>query len=66
MKGTDSVPICIGRENAIHQVRLYLVEEERLKGILHISRAGRGDDIRVRWMCGLEGTSEELSGDEGE
>ena len=28
--------------------------------------AGRGCDIGMRWMCGLEGTSKELGGDEGE
>ena len=34
--------------------------------MFHVAGAGRGCDIGMGWVCGLEGTGEELCGDEGE
>ena len=62
----DGVSVGVGREGAIHQVRLHSVEEEGLQGVFHVAGAGRGCDKGMGWVCGLEGTGEELCGDEGE
>ena len=34
--------------------------------MFHVAWAGRGCDIGMGWVCGLEGTGEELRGEEGE
>ena len=42
------------------------MEEEGLQGVFHVAGAGRSCDIGMGWVCGLEGTGEELCGEEGE
>ena len=65
MQEADGVFVGAGWEDAIHQVRLYSGEEERLEGVLHVAWAVGGCDIWMRWMSGLEGTRKELGGYEG-
>ena len=52
-------------ECAVHQVRLYSVEEKGLECVFHVAGAGGGGDQRVGRVRGLKGAGKELGGEEG-